>query len=298
MKVKEIKVENLTHVFENSYFPSVVVLQDVNLTFSSGKIIAIVGPVSSGKTVLLKHLNGLLTPSSGRVVIGDSVIEAGKDRIDRIWDIRKNVGFVFQFAEHQLFEKTVEKDIIFGPLNFGITKTVAKINAIKYLELLGLNAAYLSRSPFELSGGERRKVAIAGVLAYDPEFILFDQLAAGMDLKSKNEFLDFLLNLKTKMKKSVIFTSNNSDDVLKIADQVVVLNKGKVVKVTTPKELFWDFDFCQNSGILLPKTICFLRSLQEAGFQLSPAQLPFSSEKDLIKGLVVFLKKQLSLKGS
>ena len=294
MQIKTIKITNLSCVFSRDYGSSLVVLKDINLTFPINKITAIVGPAASGKTVLLKHLNGLLTPTKGTVEIGDYMIKAKQRSIPNIQKIRKNVGFVFEFPEMQLFEETVEKDTIFGPLNFGFKKQQAKANAIKYLQLLGLNESYLERSPFVLSGGERRKVAIAGILAYDPEIILFDQLGIGLDLKAKNKFLDLLLELKTKMQKTIIFTSNDSDDILKIADQVVVLAKGEVVRITSPQELFWDLSFCRQYSILLPSTISFLVSLQKAGFNWKRDDLLFKNETSLINSLVnLFAKKEV-----
>lgn len=238
MKINKIVVNNLTCVFSNEYVPDTVALRNVTLSFPINKITAIIGSAASGKTILLKHLNGLLVPTSGSVEIGDFIIKAKQRKIANIKKIRKNVGFVFEFPERQLFEETVEKDTIFGPLNFGFNKKQAKRNALKYLEMLGLDQSYLSQSPFNLSGGEKRKVAIAGILAYDPQIILFDQLGAGLDLKTKSDFFRLLFDLKKRMQKTIIFTSNDNDDVLKIADQVVVLDHGRVIKVTSPKKLF------------------------------------------------------------
>lgn len=295
MKISKIIVENLSYSFQNDYAKNTVALDNVSLSFPINQITAIIGPSGSGKTVLLKHLNGLLVPGSGFVKIGDFMIKPKQRKIPHIQKIRKNVGFVFEFPERQLFEETVEKDIVFGPLNFGFKKPEARKNAIKYLKLLGLNESYLNRSPFNLSGGEKRKVAIAGILAYDPEIILFDQLGAGLDLKTKNDFLKLLVELKTKMQKTIIFTSNDSDDILKIADQIVLLNHGKVAKICSPQELFWDLPFCQRSGILLPRTVSFLNSLQRAGFVFQPQSLPFNDEESLIKSLVKFFQSKITL---
>lgn len=258
MKKQEIKVEKLSHIFQEYDGYSLSALKDVTLTFHHGQITAIIGASASGKTVLLKHLNGLLLPTTGEVAIKEYRITAGQKKIPYINKIRKNIGFVFQFAQKQLFEETVEKDIIFGPLNFGIDKKNAKQKAKKYLDLFGLDEQYLKRSPFELSGGQKRRVAIAGIFAYEPEFIIFDQLASGFDAKIKEEFLALLLKLKHQMNKTIIFTSNNNNDVLKIANRVIVLSSGQVINDTTPLKLFSDTAFCQKFGIQIPKTIKFI----------------------------------------
>lgn len=268
MKIDKIKVNNLTHFFVNDYGDRTPALDNVTLDFPINQITAIIGSAGSGKTTLLKHLNALLLPLTGSIEIGDLTIYPNQSQITQIQMIRKNIGFIFEFPERQLFKDTVEKDILFGPLNFGFSKTVAKKNAIKYLKLLSLDLSYLRRSPFDLSGGQKRKAAIAGILAYDPQVILFDQLGSGLDLKAKKNFLNFLVNLKQQMQKTIIFTSNNTDDVLQIADRVIILEQGKVVRVTSPQTLFQDLVFCRKYKIILPQTISFLSQLQKKGFIL------------------------------
>ncbi len=290
MKQKEIKVKNISYFFEEIARERFSVLENVTTTFAYKKITAIIGASSSGKTVLLKHLNGLLIPTSGEVHIDDYVIKANQKKIHNVNKIRKKIGFVFQFVQRQLFEETVEKDIIFGPLNFGFSKKNAKKNAKKYLKLLGLSESFLKRSPFELSGGQKSRVAIAGIFAYEPDFVIFDQLANGFDLSMKNNFLQLLVNLRNEYNKTIIFTSNDNNDVLKIADEVIVLDQGKLITKRPPMELFLDNVFCEKWKIKIPKTINFINLWKKYGFVAD--NLNFQDENKLITSVVDYFKKK------
>ena len=237
-------------------------LHDVNLSIGSGRYTAIIGHTGSGKSTLLQHLNALLKPTKGRMIIGDRTIESGRKEKD-LRSIRKKVGIVFQFPEHQLFDETVEKDICFGPMNFGVSEANAKLLAREAIKQVGLSEEILAKSPFDLSGGQMRRVAIAGVLAMEPDVLVLDEPIAGLDPRGRNEIMDMFYQLHKSRGISMILVTHSMEDAAKYADEIVIMHQGTVFKKGTPQEIFSDPDQLIELGLDVPETVRFQLKLQK-----------------------------------
>ncbi|MBD8071440.1 energy-coupling factor transporter ATPase [Bacillus sp. PS06] len=235
--VMEIIFKDVTADYEVGPIRSPLVLQSVNMTLKSGSFTAIIGHTGAGKSSLLKAMNGLIIPTAGEVTIGDVVIQPGKNKRS-LKKIRKRVGMVFQFPESQLFAETVEKDLCFGPLNFGVPLKEAKEMARNVIELVGLDPQILTKSPFSLSGGQKRRVAIAGILAMEPDILVLDEPGAGLDPRGKKEILTIISELHRKRGMTTILVTHDMDDVALFADDVVVMENGKVVIHDQMREVF------------------------------------------------------------
>jgi energy-coupling factor transport system ATP-binding protein len=255
-----ITVKNLRIIFDENSGEKLIVLDDFNYQFAKNKIYFIVGNSGSGKTSLVSHFNGLLKSKYGDLTIGDQVI-LGKDRKIRHFKLlRKTCGMVFQFPEYQLFKDTIEKDIIFGPINLGENKNEAKSKAKKYLNTLGLDDSFLQRSPFELSGGQKRRVAIAGILAIEPEILVFDEPTAGLDPAGEREMLN-IIQKAHQSGKTVIIITHVMDQVLALGDEVLVLHNKKLEAAGTPYEIFTNKNLLQKTTLDLPKVIDIIEKL-------------------------------------
>lgn len=250
-------------------------LFDINLTVKDGSYTAIVGHTGSGKSTLLQHLNALVKPTKGTVVIGDRTITPETDN-KNLKPIRKKVGIVFQFPEAQLFEETVAKDIAFGPKNFGVSDAEAAKLAAEMLTLVGLDDSYLDRSPFELSGGQMRRVAIAGVLAMEPEVLVLDEPTAGLDPQGRKEMMEMFQQLHETHGMTIVLVTHLMDDVANYADQVLVLEKGKLVKSGSPRAVFQDTEWLKNKQLGVPTAASFAEKLEKRGFQFK--ELPLTAE--------------------
>lgn len=237
-------------------------LHDVNISMEPGTYTAIIGHTGSGKSTLLQHLNALLKPTKGRVFIGDRTIEAGRKEKD-LRPIRQKVGIVFQFPEHQLFDETVEKDICFGPMNFGVSEIDAKKLARKAIAQVGLNEEVLEKSPFDLSGGQMRRVAIAGVLAMEPEVLVLDEPTAGLDPRGRKEIMDMFYDLHKARGISTILVTHSMEDAAKYADDIIIMHKGTVFKKGTPQEIFSEPEQLMELGLDVPDTVRFQLKLQK-----------------------------------
>jgi energy-coupling factor transport system ATP-binding protein len=237
-------------------------LIDVNLNIEFGDYIAIIGHTGSGKSTLIQHMNALLQPTSGTVTILDKKIIGGKKN-KNINVIRKTVGLVFQFPEYQLFEETVEKDIMFGPMNFGVSKEDAKRKANEVISLVGLDESFLERSPLNLSGGQMRRVAIAGILAMDPQVLILDEPTAGLDPQGQSEMMEMFNNLHAKHNKTIILITHDMNFVAKYAKRVIVMNNGKVVFENTPTNLFSNRDLLTEYQLDLPDITKLIYKLEE-----------------------------------
>lgn len=236
-------------------------LKDINLHIPDGKVTAIVGHTGSGKSTLIQHLNVLIRPSQGTVKIGDRLITPEYDK-SSLKDIRKRVGVVFQFSESQLFEETILKDVMFGPLNFGLSTEEAEAIAKSSLQKVGISEEYYERSPFDLSGGQMRRVAIAGVLASQPEVLVLDEPTAGLDPLGHQQMMEIFMELKEAEKLTLILVTHQMEDVAKYADYVVVMAEGQVKKVGTPREIFSDLQWLKEHQLNLPNTMQFLDKVQ------------------------------------
>lgn len=238
-------------------------LFDINLEVAEGSYTALIGHTGSGKSTLLQHLNGLLQPTEGKVNIDDIVIQASSKQKE-IKPARKKVGVVFQFPESQLFEETVLRDVAFGPQNFGVSqKEVLKI-AREKLELVGLAEKNFEKSPFELSGGQMRRVAIAGILAMEPKVLVLDEPTAGLDPKARIEMMELFSHLHQEGQ-TVVLVTHNMDDVAEYADKVYLLEKGRVISSGTPQDVFQDVNFLMQHELGVPKTTEFAVKLEQRG---------------------------------
>lgn len=272
----DIRFEQVDFTYQpNSPFEQHV-LHEINLTIKEGSYTAIVGHTGSGKSTLLQHLNALLKPTAGKVFIGDRVITPETSN-KNLKPIRQKVGIVFQFPEAQLFEETVEKDIAFGPKNFGVSEEVANQLAAKTLKMVGLDESYLERSPFDLSGGQMRRVAIAGVLAMEPEILVLDEPTAGLDPQGRKEMMEMFHRLHQENKITIVLVTHLMDDVADYADFVYVLEKGHLVKEGSPREVFQDVEWLHERQLGVPTATAFAQKLVERGFQFET--LPLTSQE-------------------
>lgn len=237
-------------------------LNDVNIKINSGAYTAIIGHTGSGKSTVLMHLNGLLKPSEGVVKIGDLSIGA-KTKSKQLKDVRRQVGIVFQFPEHQLFEETVLKDIMFGPLNFGIDAKEAEQRAYELLELLGLPKEVAHQSPFDLSGGQMRRVAIAGVLAFNPSILVLDEPTAGLDPKGRREIMELFYRLHKEKNLTTILVTHSMEDAARYADQIVVMHEGTAALSGTAEEVFSEEETLQKFRLSLPRTLLFQKDFEK-----------------------------------
>lgn len=251
-------------------------LFDLNLTIKEGSYTAIIGHTGSGKSTLLQHLNALVKPTKGNVSIGDRVITAETNN-KNLKPIRKKVGIVFQFPEAQLFEETVAKDIAFGPKNFGVSDADAKKLAKEMLNLVGLDDTHLERSPFELSGGQMRRVAIAGVLAMEPEILVLDEPTAGLDPQGRKDMMEMFLRLHEERGMTIVLVTHLMDDVANYADHVIVLEKGRIVKAGSPKQVFDNINWLKEKQLGIPTAASFAEKLAKKGYAFN--QIPLTADE-------------------
>lgn len=262
-----IKFDNVSYIYSPKTPFEYLALKDINLEIKKGSFTCIVGKTGCGKSTLIQELNGLLIPTTGKVNIDNFVISSNKkERTKKIQPLKKHVGVVFQFSENQLFEETVEDDVMFGPLNFGYKKEEAKELAHKALKDVGLDESYFEKSPFELSGGEKRRVSIAGILAFNPEIIVLDEPTAGLDPNGAKEILSLFKKLQLEGK-TVILVTHDMNIVFEYASDVIVMNDGKVVKVTSPSELF--LEDVEQYSLETPMLVKIVRKLIQKGYEIN-----------------------------
>ena len=277
-----IKFEKVNYTYQpNSPFASRA-LFDIDLEVKKGSYTALIGHTGSGKSTLLQHLNGLLQPTQGTVRVGDIVVTSTSKQKE-IKPVRKKVGVVFQFPESQLFEETVLKDVAFGPQNFGVSVEEAEAIAREKLALVGIDESLFGRSPFELSGGQMRRVAIAGILAMEPSILVLDEPTAGLDPIGRKELMALFKKLHQDGI-TIVLVTHLMDDVAEFADQVYVMEKGKLVKSGKPSLVFQNVEFMEKIQLGVPKITRFAQRLAERG--VSFKQLPITIEefKEFING--------------
>ena len=261
-----ITFKEVEHIYsENTPF-AYHALKGVNLKITDQSFTAIIGQTGSGKSTLIQHINALLLPTSGSINIDEYLITA-TDKPSKLKPLRKKAGLVFQFPEYQLFEETIEKDIIFGPMNFGVSEEEAKKIAHNVLKTVGLDESYLNKSPFDLSGGQKRRVAIAGILAMNPDILILDEPTAGLDPQGTNEMMSLFKRIN-ESGKTIILVTHDMNHVLQYCDEVVVMNHGKVEKHDTVTNVFKDSESLNSLGIDLPIITNFIIKLNNQGFNL------------------------------
>ena len=266
----QIKISNLSYTYLAKTPNEVEALHNVSLDIPEGKVTAIIGHTGSGKSTLIQTLNGLLLPTSGEVKVGEYVVTSKKKKNKKIKELRKSLAIVFQFPEYQLFEETVEKDVAFGLKNYGYKEVEAIKLAHKALEEVGIDKSFYKRSPFELSGGEKRRVAIAGIIALNPDILVLDEPTAGLDPKGSKIILN-LINKFNKEGKTIILVTHDMNIVLNYSDHVVVMNDGKVAFEGTPSDLF-SGDISTYS-IDVPELFKFVKLLESKGLKLDISKI-------------------------
>ncbi|MBS4201579.1 energy-coupling factor ABC transporter ATP-binding protein [Bacillus sp. FJAT-49732] len=257
----DITLQNVEYKYQiNTPFERLAI-QDVNISIPQGTFLALIGHTGSGKSTVLQHLNALLKPTKGKVHIGDRVIDSGKKE-KNLRPIRQKVGIVFQFPEHQLFDETVEKDICFGPLNFGVSEEEAKRRARELIVEVGLPEEVLQKSPFDLSGGQMRRVAIAGVLAMEPEVLVLDEPTAGLDPRGRTEIMEMFYRLHKQKGLSTILVTHSMEDAAKYADEIVIMHRGQVKKTADPRMIFSNPEELLELGLDVPDVVKFQYMLE------------------------------------
>lgn len=272
----EIRFENVNFTYQPDTPFENKVLHDINFTIKDGSYTAIIGHTGSGKSTILQHLNALKVPTSGSVWLDDFEINAKKQQ-KSLKNIRKQVGVVFQFPEAQLFEETVGKDIAFGPKNFGMEEEEALEKARAILPIVGLDESFMERSPFDLSGGQMRRVAIAGVLVMEPSVLVLDEPTAGLDPKGQLEMMSLFERLHEEQDITIVLVTHQMEDVAKYADHMIILDEGKIVGEGAPAEIFKNAEWLQSIQLDVPKSVDFAMNLAK-GNQWNFTKLPLTLE--------------------
>ncbi|MEA5084437.1 MAG: energy-coupling factor transporter ATPase [Lachnospiraceae bacterium] len=260
-----IKINNLTHIYNEGTAMAKTAIDDINLEINDGEFIGLIGHTGSGKSTLIQHLNALIKPSRGEILLNGVDINAEKSKLK---SIRQRVGLVFQYPEHQLFEMTVYKDVCYGPTNLGLSEAEIDQRAKKALETVGIGEEIYEKSPFELSGGQKRRVAIAGILAMQPEVLILDEPTAGLDPKGRDEILNAIKEMHNRLGIIVILVSHSMEDVARLVDRIIVMHQGKIAAIGTPKEVFGQAQMLENIGLAAPQVSYVMMGLKEKGFHV------------------------------
>ncbi len=276
-----IEINNLRHVYSQGLPFEKKAVDDISLKIEENEFIGLIGHTGSGKSTFIQHLNGLLKPSSGEIIIdGTRVDKSGSN----LTDLRKKVGLVFQYPEYQLFEETIERDIAFGPRNLDISEEEVHERVKASMESVGLDyETYKDKSPFELSGGLKRRVAIAGVLAMEPKVLILDEPTAGLDPRGRDEILSEIKSIHENRKITVILVSHSMEDVAKIAERIIVFDKGKVFLDGEPREIFRNEDKLLGVGLGIPQITSLMRTLKKKGLDINEDAITVEEAKESLK---------------
>ena len=274
-------VKNLTHIYDEGMPFASKAIDDISFEIKDNDFVGLIGHTGSGKSTLIQHLNGLLKPSSGQIIVNGFNIT---DKDLNLTEIRKRVGIVFQYPEYQLFEETVEKDIAFGPGNLGLDEEEISKRVRKSMEAVGLDyETYKDKSPFDLSGGQKRRVAIAGVIAMNPEVLILDEPTAGLDPGGRDEIFNLIKKLHRDNNITIILSSHSMDDMAKLAQTIIVMNHGKIEFMGTPREVFTSHaDKLREIGLDVPQVLELATKLRQKGFDIRPDILTVEEVKDEI----------------
>ena len=274
-----MKLKRVSYVYSEGDAFEKKALDEISLEIPDGQFIGIIGHTGSGKSTLIQHLNGLLRATSGAIYYdGENIYQEGYD----MRTLRSKVGLVFQYPEHQLFEVDVFSDVCFGPKNLGLSKEEVEERAKKALTQVGLDESYYKKSPFELSGGQKRRVAIAGILAMHPQVLILDEPTAGLDPKGRDEILDQVALLQKERKITVILVSHSMEDVARYVDRIIVVNDGKILFDDTPKQVFQHYKELESVGLAAPQVTYVVKALKEKGWDIDTTATTVEEAKQAI----------------
>ena len=274
-----MKLKKVSYVYSEGDAFEKKALDEISLEIPDGQFIGIIGHTGSGKSTLIQHLNGLLRATSGAIYYdGENIYQEGYD----MRTLRSKVGLVFQYPEHQLFEVDVFSDVCFGPKNLGLSKEEVEERAKKALTQVGLDESYYKQSPFELSGGQKRRVAIAGILAMHPQVLILDEPTAGLDPKGRDEILDQVALLQKERKITVILVSHSMEDVARYVDRIIVVNDGKILFDDTPKQVFQHYKELESVGLAAPQVTYVVKALKEKGWDIDTTATTVEEAKEAI----------------
>lgn len=274
-----MKLKKVSYVYSEGDAFEKKALDEISLEIPDGQFIGIIGYTGSGKSTLIQHLNGLLRATSGAIYYdGENIYQEGYD----MRTLRSKVGLVFQYPEHQLFEVDVFSDVCFGPKNLGLSKEEVEERAKKALTQVGLDESYYKKSPFELSGGQKRRVAIAGILAMHPQVLILDEPTAGLDPKGRDEILDQVALLQKERKITVILVSHSMEDVARYVDRIIVVNDGKILFDDTPKQVFQHYKELESVGLAAPQVTYVVKALKEKGWDIDTTATTVEEAKEAI----------------
>ena len=260
-----LKAEHINYIYSAGTAYEIAALRDINFEIPDGQFLGLIGHTGSGKSTLVQHLNGLIKATGGQLYFnGEDIYREGYS----MRELRSQVGLVFQYPEHQLFEVDVLSDVCFGPLNQGMSKEAAKERARAALRMVGRGEEYESRSPFELSGGQKRRVAIAGVLAMEPQVLILDEPTAGLDPRGRDEILDQLAALHREKKITVILVSHSMEDVARYVERIIVMNQGKILYDGEPREVFRHYEELEQVGLAAPQVTYIMHALKASGLDV------------------------------
>ena len=281
-----IRIEHLTHIYNEGMPFQKVALEDINITIGKGEFVGIIGHTGSGKSTLIQMFNGLIKPTIGEVYINGQNIH--EDKLNKK-EMRQKVGLVFQYPEYQLFEMTVKEDVAFGPKNMGLTEEEIQKRVKFGLDAVGLDESYYEKSPFELSGGQKRRVAIAGVLAMNPEILILDEPTAGLDPKGRNELFMQLQKMHKELGLTIVLISHSMEDVAKYVERLLVLYEGKIAYTGSPREVFAQGKQLEAIGLALPQIRYIMEDLKEKGMDISTDVL---TVEEAAAQIALYLKKK------
>lgn len=283
-----IKISHLTHIYNEGTAFEKKALDDVSIEIQTGEFIGLIGHTGSGKSTLIQHLNGIISPTAGEILLDGENIHKDKAKLK---EVRRRIGLAFQYPEYQLFEMTVYKDVAFGPTNMQLSKEEIHKSVVSALETVGIAPDVYEKSPFELSGGQKRRAAIAGVLAMNPEVLILDEPTAGLDPRGRDEILAAIARLHRERGITVILVSHSMEDVAKLADRIIVMHRGKVAMTGTPREIFSRPDELEGMGLAAPQMSYVFAKLREKGFDVPSDIYTVEEAKEALLKLIKQVKK-------
>ncbi len=286
-----IILDHVNYIYGQGSAYEAYALKDISLEIKDGQFIGIIGHTGSGKSTLIQHLNGLLRATSGSIYYnGEDIYDDGYD----MRTLRSKVGLVFQYPEHQLFETTILADVCFGPMNQGLDKNAAELRAFEALHSAGIPEELFDQSPFDLSGGQKRRVAVAGVLAMKPEILILDEPTAGLDPKGRDEILDRLAKLHAEKHITVVLVSHSMEDVAKYVERIIVMNQGSVMYDDSPKNVFRYYRELEQVGLAAPQVTYLMHELREKGYAVSTDVTTVAEAKqEILQAMQIGLPKEL-----